>query len=61
MKTLNKVILLLINILGAIALIAGLFMPFLGNETEIFIFSIWLIATGFVLWYLSAKLIQQLD
>jgi uncharacterized protein (DUF983 family) len=59
MSTLNKVILLIINILGAITIGIGLIMPFLTNQPTSLILAVWMMIAGFLLWYYSTKLIEE--
>jgi len=63
MRNLNKVLLILVNLIGAIAMIISLVVPFIVPiaNTAALVLAVWMMITGFVLWYLSSKLISDLN
>lgn len=63
MRNLNKVLLIVVNLIGAIAMIISLIVPFIVPiaNTAALVLAVWMMITGFVLWYLSNKLISDLN
>ena len=63
MRNLNKVLLIVVNLIGAIAMIISLIVPFIVPiaNTAALVLAVWMLITGFVLWYLSSKLISDLN
>ena len=63
MRNLNKVLLIVVNLIGAIAMIISLIVPFIVPiaNTAALVLAVWMMITGFVLWYLSSKLISDLN
>lgn len=61
MNKLNKILLIIVNIIGAIAMITALAAPFIipSNDVMKLVLAGWMLVTGFVIWYLSIKLLES--
>jgi hypothetical protein len=61
MNNLNKSVLIVINLIGAIAMIISLVVPFIVPvaNTAALVLAIWMMITGFVLWYISIKFLEE--
>jgi hypothetical protein len=61
MKTFNQAVLVIVNLIGAMTIIMGLIVPFIitADNTAALITGIWMLVTGFVIWYLSNKQLEK--
>ncbi len=61
MKTFNQAVLVIVNLIGAMTIIMGLIVPFIitADNTAALITGIWMLVTGFVIWYFSNKQLEK--
>jgi len=61
MKTFNQAVLVIVNLIGAMTVIMGLIVPFIitADNTAALIAGVWMLITGFVIWYFSNKQLEK--